>query len=111
MPCRSPVSSFHARTYVLPSLVGLSPVIADSAGGAAMAQSTARPHSRERILVTHAGALPRPDELRALVLARSRGEAIDEAALEANLEAGVVAVVRRQAQCGVDIVNDGELSK
>ncbi|MGH7096573.1 MAG: cobalamin-independent methionine synthase II family protein [Stellaceae bacterium] len=67
--------------------------------------------STERILTTHAGSLPRPPELRDLVLARTRGEAIDETALERQLPAAVREAVARQAQCGLDIVNDGELSK
>jgi 5-methyltetrahydropteroyltriglutamate--homocysteine methyltransferase len=67
--------------------------------------------STERILTTHAGALPRPPELRELVLAKARGEAIDEAALARQLPAAVREVVARQIACCLDIVNDGELSK
>jgi len=39
-------------------------------------------YSTDRILVTHAGSLPRPADLRAMVLAKSAGEAYDAAALD-----------------------------
>src|SRR5690242_1135775 len=68
-------------------------------------------YSTERILVTHAGSLPRPAELRQIVVAKTAGEPYDQAALEARLRTAVADVVRRQAECGIDIVNDGELSK
>src|SRR5215472_18581420 len=68
-------------------------------------------YSSERILTTHAGALPRPAELRQLVAAKATGEAYDPSTLAARLAAGVAEAVRRQAECGIDIVNDGELSK
>jgi 5-methyltetrahydropteroyltriglutamate--homocysteine methyltransferase len=67
--------------------------------------------STERILTTHAGALPRPKALRELILARSRGETVDEAALDDRLKAAVAETVARQARCGLDSLNDGELSK
>ena len=38
-------------------------------------------YSTDRILTTHAGSLPRPDDLRTMVLAQGRGEPVDEAAL------------------------------
>jgi 5-methyltetrahydropteroyltriglutamate--homocysteine methyltransferase len=68
-------------------------------------------YSTERILVTHAGSLPRPPDLRAMVVAKSAGEAYDAAALDRHLREGVADIVRRQLDCGIDIVNDGELSK
>jgi 5-methyltetrahydropteroyltriglutamate--homocysteine methyltransferase len=68
-------------------------------------------YSTDRILVTHAGSLPRPADLRAMVVARTAGQAYDKAALEARLTSAVAEAVRRQAECGIDIVNDGELSK
>jgi 5-methyltetrahydropteroyltriglutamate--homocysteine methyltransferase len=68
-------------------------------------------YSTDRILTTHAGALPRPPDLREMVVARANGATGDEAAFEDNLRAGVAEVVRRQAECGIDCVNDGELSK
>src|SRR5436190_20148778 len=68
-------------------------------------------YSTERILVTHAGSLPRPPDLREMVVARTAGEPYDAAALDARLPSAVADVVRRQVECGIDIVNDGELSK
>jgi 5-methyltetrahydropteroyltriglutamate--homocysteine methyltransferase len=68
-------------------------------------------YSTDRILTTHAGSLPRPDDLWAMVLTKSRGEAYDQAALERRLTAAVAEIVRQQVQHGLDSVNDGELSK
>src|SRR5579884_3893808 len=68
-------------------------------------------YSTDRILTTHAGSLPRPLELRDMVLAKARGEPVDETALDRRLPAAVREIVERQVACGLDIVNDGELSK
>jgi 5-methyltetrahydropteroyltriglutamate--homocysteine methyltransferase len=68
-------------------------------------------YSTDRILVTHAGSLPRPADLRAMVVAKSAGEPFDAAALDRRLGEAVAETVRHQAECGIDIVNDGELSK
>ena len=67
--------------------------------------------STERILTTHAGALPRSEDLRQGVFARAAGEPHDQAELAQKLKREVAAVVRKQADCGVDIVNDGEFGK
>jgi len=68
-------------------------------------------YSTDRILVTHAGSLPRPADLRAMVIAKSAGEAYDAAALDRRLREAVTETVRQQVAHGIDIVNDGELSK
>ena len=68
-------------------------------------------YSTERIMTTHAGSLPRPADLRDMVVAKASGQAHDAAALATRLKAAVADVVRRQAECGLDCVNDGELSK
>jgi len=68
-------------------------------------------YSTDRILTTHAGALPRPPDLREMVLAKSRGQSVDQAALELRLTAAVAEAVQQQLKCGLDSVNDGELSK
>jgi hypothetical protein len=65
----------------------------------------------DRILPTHAGSLPRADDLRQLVLARAGGQPYDKAALAGRLRSGVAEVVGRQVECGLHSVNDGELSK
>jgi len=67
--------------------------------------------STDRILTTHAGALPRSPELTEMVFAHADGRPHDEAALRARLRDEVGEVVRRQLECGIDSVNDGELSK
>jgi 5-methyltetrahydropteroyltriglutamate--homocysteine methyltransferase len=65
----------------------------------------------DRILTTHAGSLPRPPELLPLVLARDAGDITDPALFEAAAQAAVAYTVRRQADSGVDVLNDGEMSK
>src|SRR6266403_2650566 len=67
--------------------------------------------SQERILTTHVGSLPRPPELKAMLVRKDQGEAYDKAALERLTRQAVVDIVRRQAATGIDIVNDGEMSK
>jgi 5-methyltetrahydropteroyltriglutamate--homocysteine methyltransferase len=67
--------------------------------------------STDRILTTHVGSLPRPPELRTLLVRKDQGEAYDKAELERLTRAAVAAIVRRQAEAGVDIVDDGEMSK
>ncbi|MBO0715660.1 MAG: hypothetical protein J2P59_12950, partial [Acidimicrobiales bacterium] len=67
--------------------------------------------SLDRILTTHAGSLYRPPELLELINARVHGEPIDEQKLAEELRHDVGEVVRKQASCGIDIVDDGELSK
>jgi 5-methyltetrahydropteroyltriglutamate--homocysteine methyltransferase len=67
--------------------------------------------STDRILTTHTGSLPRPADLVTMLYARDRGELQDHAAFAARVREATAAVVRRQVECGVDIVNDGETSK
>lgn len=68
-------------------------------------------YSDGHIRTTHAGSLPRPDELRAMVQGRMLGEGCDESRYEQLLTKGVADVVKRQADAGIDSVNDGEFSK
>jgi len=65
----------------------------------------------DRILTTHAGSLPRPDDLAEMIWAGIDGNPVDAAALDARLDSAVEEIVRRQRDAGVDIVSDGELSK
>src|SRR5438067_2237784 len=67
--------------------------------------------STERILTTHVGSIPRPESLRKLIRARLAGETVDQAEMDAEVERAVVDVVRKQAESGIDIVNDGEMGK
>ncbi len=66
--------------------------------------------SDSRILTTHVGSLPRPDVLLELNLRRAEGE-VEEGTFAAGLRSAVADVVKQQAACGVDIVNDGEFGK
>ena len=68
-------------------------------------------HSTDRILTTHAGSLPRPDDIVAMMRARTVGDKRDDAADGARIKAAVKEVVRRQADIGIDIVDDGEYGK
>ena len=67
--------------------------------------------STDRFLTTHTGSLPRPDDLIRMMFAKEEGVPVDRAALAARIRAAVAEVVRKQAEAGVDIVNDGEMSK
>jgi 5-methyltetrahydropteroyltriglutamate--homocysteine methyltransferase len=64
--------------------------------------------SESRILTTHAGSLPRPDELLPLIRDKAQGNAVDEAAFAAAVERAVGDAVRRQCEAGIDVVGDGE---
>jgi 5-methyltetrahydropteroyltriglutamate--homocysteine methyltransferase len=68
-------------------------------------------HSTDRILTTHVGSLPRPDDLVDLLMAQDQGEALDAAKLAARVRAATVEVVARQTECGIDLVSDGEMGK
>src|SRR5918995_6640093 len=67
--------------------------------------------STDRILTTHAGALPQPDDLRQMHAAKINGQPIDEAAFAKRVRQGVAEVVKKQLACGLDIINDGEIGK
>ncbi len=67
--------------------------------------------STRRILTTHTGSLPRPEELLRMMTARESGEPCDQASLDSCVRAAVADVVRKQVDAGIDIVNDGEMSK
>ena len=64
--------------------------------------------STERILTTHAGSLPREEDLGAMIRSKAQGEAIDAAAFSARVKKAVGDVVRRQAEAGIDVASDGE---
>jgi 5-methyltetrahydropteroyltriglutamate--homocysteine methyltransferase len=65
----------------------------------------------DRIQATHIGSLPRPHDLLDIMKKKFSGEAYDEAALEKILRESVAYSVKRQKECGIDIVTDGEFSK
>ena len=67
--------------------------------------------STQRILTTHCGSLPRPDDLLEMLMAREEGRLHDMQAFHARLREAVGECVRKQRDTGLDIVNDGEWSK
>jgi 5-methyltetrahydropteroyltriglutamate--homocysteine methyltransferase len=66
--------------------------------------------SQNRILTTHVGSLVRPPELRDLVSSVEKDPAIGDSYRHALANA-ITEVVRKQADVGIDIVNDGEFAK
>src|SRR5262245_26760167 len=64
--------------------------------------------SRDRILTTHVGSLPRNDKLSELLITREAGESYDRAEFDAEMDKAVRHVVDRQKAAGIDIGNDGE---
>lgn len=67
--------------------------------------------STERILTTHVGSLPRPDDLIRTMFAFQEGVPVDRAALAERTKSAVAEVVARQLDAGVDVPSDGEMSK
>jgi 5-methyltetrahydropteroyltriglutamate--homocysteine methyltransferase len=67
--------------------------------------------STDRILTTHVGSLPRGAGLLALLYKKENGEPYDKAAFDAVVAAAVEDVVAKQAELGIDVVSDGEMSK
>ncbi|MBV9553407.1 MAG: epoxyalkane--coenzyme M transferase, partial [Alphaproteobacteria bacterium] len=67
--------------------------------------------STDRILTTHVGSLPRTPALRELLVKKDKGEPYDKAELARLTREAVAEIVRRQVDAGVDIVDDGEMSK
>jgi 5-methyltetrahydropteroyltriglutamate--homocysteine methyltransferase len=66
--------------------------------------------STDRILTTHAGSLPRPDDLAAMIRQKQEGGTPDPG-FAARVKTAVAEVVRRQAEAGIDIVADGEMGR
>ena len=64
--------------------------------------------SRDRILTTHVGSLPRNEVLTDLLVRREASQSIDGATMAAEMDKGVAEVVERQRAAGIDIGNDGE---
>jgi 5-methyltetrahydropteroyltriglutamate--homocysteine methyltransferase len=67
--------------------------------------------STERFLTTHTGSLPRPDDLVRTMFAKEEGVPVDREALDRHIAAAVADVVKKQVDAGIDIVDDGEMSK
>jgi 5-methyltetrahydropteroyltriglutamate--homocysteine methyltransferase len=67
--------------------------------------------SKDRILTTHVGSLPRPQDVVDLLFAQDRGEPIDEAQFDKVVRHAVNETVRLQVESGIDVIDDGEMSK
>jgi 5-methyltetrahydropteroyltriglutamate--homocysteine methyltransferase len=67
--------------------------------------------STERFLTTHTGSLPRPDDLIRMMFAKEEGVPLDTVALGTRIRSAVADAVRKQAAAGIDVINDGEMSK
>lgn len=65
----------------------------------------------DHIQTTHIGSLPRPHKLLDILKAKYSGQHYDEAELNSILAQAVTNCVRKQVECGIDVVTDGEYSK
>src|SRR5437899_4077121 len=65
----------------------------------------------DRIQTTHIGSLPRPHAVLDLMKAKFNGQPYDQKAYDAAITKAVADSVRKQVECGIDIVTDGEVSK
>jgi hypothetical protein len=72
---------------------------------------SAMQRSERRFLTTHTGSLPRPEDLIRMMFAREEGVPVDQTALSSRIRSAVAAVVDKQAAAGLDVINDGEVSK
>jgi 5-methyltetrahydropteroyltriglutamate--homocysteine methyltransferase len=68
-------------------------------------------HSTDRILTTHVGSLPRPEDMIDMLAAKFSGRPIDEQKLEARLPSAVAELVAQQVKTGLDVINDGEVGR
>jgi 5-methyltetrahydropteroyltriglutamate--homocysteine methyltransferase len=67
--------------------------------------------SAHRILTTHTGSLARPAELRDMLLAKAGGKPVEQREFDEACRRSVAAIVKRQCEIGIDVINDGEQSK
>src|SRR5262245_34880461 len=67
--------------------------------------------STDRILTSHVGSLPRPPDLLKLIKAKVAAQPFDEKELGAEVRKAIDQCVRRQADIGLDVISDGEMSK
>ena len=67
--------------------------------------------SKDRILTTHVGSLPRSEEVFKLVFAKEDGKNLDKKEYDEVIAEAVKTVVKKQEEVGVDVVSDGEQSK
>ncbi len=67
--------------------------------------------STDRILTTHAGSLPRTPSLTKLFVALFKHQEVDPAALAREIDESTLRVVRKQAEAGIDVGNNGEQAR
>ncbi len=67
--------------------------------------------STDRILTTHVGSLPRPDDLFEMMLDKMDGKPVDEKSYADRVRKAVADSVRQQMDAGLDVVSDGEMGK
>ena len=67
--------------------------------------------SSERILTTHVGSLPRPNDLLEMIRAQATGRPPDQGAYASRVRSAVGEIVRQQAAIGLDVIDDGEMGK
>ena len=74
-------------------------------------QSVPMKRSFDRFLTTHTGSLPRPEDLIRMMFAKEEGIPIEPRAFAVRIRGAVTEIVRRQTATGIDVINDGEMSK
>jgi 5-methyltetrahydropteroyltriglutamate--homocysteine methyltransferase len=67
--------------------------------------------SKDRFLTTHTGSLPRPDDLIRIMYAKEEGVPVDPKSLADHIKSAAAEIVKKQAEAGIDLINDGEMSK
>jgi 5-methyltetrahydropteroyltriglutamate--homocysteine methyltransferase len=67
--------------------------------------------STDRILTTHVGSLPRPQNVVDQLFAQDQGQEYSPVRFDAVMAEAVGDVVRKQTEVGIDVVSDGEMSK
>lgn len=67
--------------------------------------------STNHILTTHTGSLPRPQDLVDMVLRKEKKQPVDNDLFAMRIRSAVVEVVRKQAEVGITVLNDGEQGK
>src|SRR5437870_999865 len=95
-------------------MIDLNPNFAESRGPRSSKQHKRggnMKYSTDRILTTHAGALPQPPDLKQMHIAKDTGKPLNEDAFHQRVRLAVSEVVKKQISCGLDIINDGEVGK
>jgi 5-methyltetrahydropteroyltriglutamate--homocysteine methyltransferase len=67
--------------------------------------------SEHRILTTHTGSIQRPPELLEMHVLQQKGERVDPGKFNDSVKRAVADVIKSQAEAGLSIINDGEMSR